>query len=152
MTCYIPCHGSNLFKIKSICSFHTLCSTSSLQSTADYSMTLKTGCIYNKLITYSGVNCIKIFWKTTNIHYLSTNLPTHLSSICISKTNCLVWHHDMEKTLEVSFFRHTVFRWGVRGGGRFLTLHKAFLSLPTFSAKAPLPPRCGTSQKTSWLS
>lgn len=35
MTGYIPCHGSNLFKIKSICSFHTLCSTSLLQPTVD---------------------------------------------------------------------------------------------------------------------
>ena len=89
MTCYTPCHGSNLFKIKSICSFHTLCSTSLLQSTVDYSMTWKTGCTYNKLITYFVVNCVKIFWNTTSIYSLSI-----LSrSLSLSRTDFLCVAH-----------------------------------------------------------
>lgn len=51
ITCYFPGSEPNLFKIKSICSFHSLCSTSSQQSTVDYSITLKIGCNYDKLIT-----------------------------------------------------------------------------------------------------
>lgn len=45
ITCYIPGSELNLFKIKSICSFHTLCSTSLQQSTVEYSVTLKLAAI-----------------------------------------------------------------------------------------------------------
>lgn len=101
MTCYIPCHGSNLFKIKSICSFHTLCPTSLLQSTVDYSITLKTGCSDNKLITYFVVNCVKIFWNITNTFPLSLSLSRSFSLLMVN----LVRHIDREKFL--NFYHKT---------------------------------------------
>lgn len=51
ITCYSPGSEPNAFKIKSICSFHSLCPTSLQQSTVDYSITLKIGYNYDKLIT-----------------------------------------------------------------------------------------------------
>lgn len=149
MTCYIPCHGSNLFKIKSICSFHTLCSTSLLQSTVDYSMTWKTGCTYNKLITYFVVNCVKIFWNTTSIYSLS--ILCH--SLSLSRTDFLVLHDDQENPLSFLHKTHCLpaLKWH-RWGKRFLSLQKAFLSLPKSSANARVPPMHRTSQKTSWPS
>ena len=79
ITCYIPGSGLNLFKIKSICSFHTLCSTSLQQSTVEYSVTLKIGCNYDKLITL-------ILWLTASRYFGSLpsflliflNYPNHL--------------------------------------------------------------------------
>lgn len=149
MTCYIPCHGSNLFKIKSICSFHTLCSTSLLQSTVDYSTTWKTGCTCNKLIAYFVVNCVKIFWNTTSIYSLSVLCR----SLSLSRTDFLVLHVDQENP--VSFLHKThcsrALKWQSLGKW-YPSLHKAFLSLPKSSANACLPPVHRTPQKTSWLS
>ena len=102
MTCYVPCHRSNLFKIKSICSFHTLCPTSLLQSIVDYSIALKTGCPYNKLITYFVVNCIRIFWNMTSTYFLSLCLSNErLSSFSVA--------HWLRNNFYISFTKHTLF-------------------------------------------
>lgn len=149
MTCYIPCHGSNLFKIKSICSFHTLCPTSLLQSTVDYSITLKTGCSDNKLITYFVVNCVKIFWNITNTFPLSLSLSRSFSLLMVN----LVRHIDRENFL--NFYHKTYCLQALKWrdwGKRFSVTPPGPPPTPHLNLQTThLPPLCHTLQKTSWL-